>query len=403
MPVSPSALPDIDQAPHALFAHLRRHAPVTRLPGVSGQPEWFVTRYGHVEQLLKDRSLLSNHPPGPSPLLGRGALRGQPTLDDLFNRNLLYLDPPDHTRLRALVTPAFGRQQTDALAAGIADDAERLLDELAGQSRCELIEDYAYRLPLLTIARLLGVGDVAHADLRDWADALVAQNARTPDRPALYHRLHGFARYLLTRFQACDTTPDDSLICQLVAAREDGDRLNLEELFNMVALLIVAGFETVANLIGNGTLGLLQHPEQRACFIDRPDLGDAAIEELLRYDGPIKTSSERWAAQDFELNGQRIRQGDPVRLVFASANRDEAVFDAPDALRLDRAPVRNYAFGSGIHYCVGTRLARLQGRIALQALFTRFPNLALGSAPEALRWHSNLLIRALTALPLRLS
>jgi cytochrome P450 PksS len=210
--------------------------------------------------------------------------------------------------------------------------------------------------------------------------------------------LRAFAEYLKGMFAERQRYPQDDLISALVQAEEAGERLTEEELSSMVVLLLVTGHETVVNMIGNSVLALLQNREQLTWLLANPDHYDRAIEELLRYDGPVETSTTRWAVEDVMLGGELIRRGDVIRVVTASANRDAAVFEAPDQLDLSRQNNPHLAFGRGIHYCLGAPLARLEGRIALGALFGRFPNLQLAQPVEEITWRSGVLLRGPKAL-----
>ena len=392
---------EFNRDPYPFFAQMREHAPVCKVPSQDSRMEWYVTRYRDIETLLKDRELLIKDERVVrvrDPRFSRRKL----SLLDLVNRHLLFRDPPVHTRLRSLVNKAFATQHVDRMRYQIQETAEALLNRIEGSSQTELLDTYAYELPLSTISRLLGVEESKRDAMRDWADAVVdLTDANTPFRQ-LAPTLQEFVRYLDGRFERCKTASDDGLICQLVDVHEAGDRLSKEELFNMVVFLVVAGFETVVNLIGNGCLALLIAPGQREQFVEDPLLAENAIDEILRYDGPIKTSSRRWAAKDFELHGEKIKRGDCVRLVFSSANRDEEMFSSPEQLDITRRGPRNLAFGGGIHYCLGAMLARIQGQIALETLFRRFPRLGLAADPGQLQWRSSVLIQGLETLPLTL-
>jgi cytochrome P450 len=211
--------------------------------------------------------------------------------------------------------------------------------------------------------------------------------------------LQAFVAYLRQLFEQRRQTPQPDLISALLQAEEAGDRLSEEELFSMVILLIIAGHETTVSLIGNATLALLQHPEPMAQLRHNPDLMPTAVEEFLRYDGPVERAMSRWATEEVEINGRILQPGDPIIVIIGAANRDPAYFDDPDRLDIERNPTRHLAFGRGSHYCLGAPLARLEGEIALNTLLRRLPNLRLAVEPEELNWRLIPLFHSLEALP----
>lgn len=392
----------INADPYPLFARLRRERPVCRNTAGDGTVEWLVTRYADVDSLLNDKTRLSKD----LRRIYRGKLgsfrRGDVILSDLVNRHLLFRDPPEHTRLRSLVNKAFTRRNVADMAPQIASISNRLLDRLDKSMETDLVQAYALPLPLSVIAGLLGISEEDAASLRACTAATIDQTNAEVTFKELTPQLQEFLRYLDNIFEGRAPVDPSGLISHLLEVRENSDRLSKEELFNMVILLVVAGFETVMNFIGNGTLNLLFHPEQKAKFLSEPASRDEAIDELLRHNGPTKSATRRWALEDFELGGELIRRGDCVRLLIASANRDESVFAAADELDLERKGPRSLTFGGGIHHCLGGMLARMQGRIALQTLFERYPELCLAVPQEQLRYRSSVLVRGLEALPVYL-
>lgn len=313
---------------------------------------------------------------------------------------MLFADPPDHTRLRALVNQAFTPRRVERLAESIHAAANALLDRVTGQAHMDLIADYALPLPVRVICDLLGIPSDDREVVSEWSQAIISPGSRGLTYSARRRKVKAFVNYLQAMFADRAAKPQDDLVTALVQAEEAGERLNEAELSSMVALLLVTGHETVVNLLGNGVLALLQHPQQLA-LLRRGEVGwETAVEELLRYDGPVETSTTRWVRQDIVLQGQRLRRGDVVRVVITSANRDAAQFAQPDLLDVSRADNRHLAFGLGIHYCLGAPLARLEGRIALPLLFARLPTLRLAVPPAELRWRTGVLFRGLESLPL---
>ncbi|MCA9934780.1 MAG: cytochrome P450, partial [Anaerolineales bacterium] len=277
-----------------------------------------------------------------------------------------------------------------------------LLNTLSTKSEIELIADYALPLPVRIISELLGIPQKDREEVSDWSQAIVSPGSKGLTYSARRRKVKAFVAYLQEMFADRAVHPQDDLVTALVQAEEAGEKLNEQELSSMVALLLVTGHETTVNLIGNGVFSLLQHPQQLARLLAGEADWATAVEELLRYDGPVETSTTRWVREDVLLHGQQLRRGDVVRAVITSANHDAAQFDRADTLDVARTDNKHLAFGMGIHYCLGAPLARLEGRIALPLLFEHFPHLRLAVPPQELRWRSGVLFRGLAALPLAL-
>lgn len=386
--------------PFPTYAQMRTEAPVYAHQAPDGRIIWYITRYEDVTAVLRDdfhfcKDPRNAHAPDESSGRSRPSL-----LHQLINENMLFADPPDHTRLRALVNQAFTPRRVERLAESIHAVANALLDRVTGQARMDLIADYALPLPVRVICDLLGIPSADREVVSEWSQAIISPGSRGLTYSARRRKVKAFVNYLQATFGDRAANPKDDLVTALVQAEEAGERLNEAELSSMVALLLVTGHETVVNLLGNGVLALLQHPQQLA-LLQRGEVGwETAVEELLRYDGPVETSTTRWVRQDIVLQGQRLRRGDVVRVVITSANRDAAQFAQPDLLDVSRADNRHLAFGLGIHYCLGAPLARLEGRIALPLLFARLPMLRLAVPPAELRWRTGVLFRGLESLPL---
>ncbi|MBX3057166.1 MAG: cytochrome P450 [Anaerolineae bacterium] len=395
--------PAFKRDPFPTFARMRQEAPIYAHVSPGGVTTWYITRYKDVLAVLKDndhfvkdvRHTKENNPAAPA----------RPTLHQLINQNMLFADPPDHTRLRALVSQAFTPRRVEQAAPRIQAAADDLLDKAAAAGALELIADYALPLPLMVISEMLGIPPADQADVADWSQAIISPGGRGLGQRLRKQKMRALVAYLEQMFANRSRQPQDDLVTALVQARmEAGDRLSQAELSSMVALLLVTGHETTVNLIGNGALALLLHPAQLA-WLRANEGGRAtavwhtAVEELLRYDGPVETSTTRWVRADFTFKGHRMRRGDVVRVSLASANRDPAQFANPDEPDLARADNKHLAFGHGIHYCLGAPLARLEGQIGLQTLFTRFPGIQLAAPPDELVWRPGVLFRGLERLP----
>jgi pimeloyl-[acyl-carrier protein] synthase len=386
-PLSPRVYRD----PYPTYAKLRRRDPVHW--NVLSQ-SWLFSRYHDVEAILRDHVRFSSdarHRRGVTPFQSAAPYPRGPSM--------LFLDPPDHARLRALVQQAFTPRALATLAPRIRLIAEQLLDQIADPAAFEVMEALARPLPMIVMAELLGVPTADRARFQVWS----RQRARVsePASTAREHReaaraaeeLDGLFIGLIEQRQ---TEPRDDLISALVAAEAAADRLTRDELLVMLRLLLVAGNETTTNLIGNGLLALLRHPDQWQLLREDPGLMPTAIEELLRYDGPVQVNS-RIALAEMEFGRRSIRKGQGVVLLIGSANRDPEAFSQPDRLDITRNGTSHIAFGRGIHHCLGAPLARLEAKIVFEALLERFEEVRLLADNPPFR--DNVVIRGLQALP----
>ncbi|MEU8714015.1 cytochrome P450 [Streptomyces sp. NPDC048663] len=395
---TPSAPAAVDPAelfadPYAVYARLREAGPVHRFTGTDGLPAWLVTRYDDVRQALADPRLSldkAHAKPG-----GYRGLALPPALD----ANLLNMDPPDHTRIRRLVSQAFTPRRIARLREPVRRTADALLDAVAPLGRADLIADYAAPLPIAVICELLGVAEDDRPDFRSWTDALVVPDPARPDgaREAVRALLAYFAG-LLARKRA---EPADDLLSALIAVRDEEDRLSEDELMSLAFLILFAGYENTVHLIGNAVLALLVDPPQLAALRADPARTGAAVEELLRYDGPVPLAIRRFPTEDVTIGGVAVPAGETVLLSLAAAHRDPRRFPEPDRLDLGRDGAGHLALGHGIHYCIGAPLARLEAEIALTALLERLPGLALDVPVDALRHRPSMRTRGLLALPVR--
>jgi len=407
-PAPPSPPPLFDRAfiddPYPAYAWLREHSPVhrTRLP--NGVEAYLVTRYEDVKSVLADPRLSKNAAtsfPGWTP--GRTGIPGEHRSG--IAAHLLNLDPPDHTRLRRLVSKAFTPRRIAEFEPEIRRIADHLLDECertarAGDGTVDLIRGYACPLPVAVILEMLGVPPEDQAIFHEWAFGVVDRSGPRGGVGRSVKRIRGYLRETIHKKRL---NPGDDLLTALVRASDDGEHLSEDEAASMAFILLFAGFETTINLVGNGTLALLTHPEQRARLLAEPDLLANAVEELLRYDGAVEFGTWRFTTEPIRVGGVDIPAGEPVLAVLAAADRDPARFAEPDVLDLGRAATGHLALGHGIHFCIGAPLARLEGRIGFERLLSRHPEAALASPADSLRWHSGLIMRGLYELPVRLT
>lgn len=389
--------------PYPLFAALREHDPVH---WSKRYRSWFVTRFDDVSAALRDARFSSDRisPYRRAKLDGPDADPAVRAAFRVLEDWMVFKDPPDHMRLRKLLSRAFTPRAVSRMRPRIAAIADELLDAVSegGAGATDLIKDYAYPLTASVIAEMLGVPRQDRARFKDWSDqitGLVFGGMGDPNRyTAGAHGMAELTGYLSELVRAHERRPADDLLSALIDARDADDALTHDEVISTGVLLLFAGHETTTNLIGSGLLALLRHPDQRALLDADPSLVAGAVEELLRYDGPAKTVVRLMAA-DVGLRGRTLRRGDRVFLSPSAANRDPAVFDDPDRLDITRGPGRQLGFGIGMHYCLGAPLARLEAAIAIPRALERLPGLR--TAEDELRWHPVLLSRGLLRFPVR--
>jgi cytochrome P450 len=377
--------PDFMADPYPAYARLRSAAALHYHADLGA---FLAMRHADVVTILTDPRFVKE------PLDG-----GPPPLRVMAN--MLDMDPPDHTRLRALVNRAFTPPVVERLRDQIAAIAAGLLDRAAVCGRFDLVADFAGPLCATVIAQLLGVPPEDHARFREWAERTILLTDATQPRSVLAEGRRAVGELVFYFTDLASARPPrltDDFLGGLLAAREQGDRLSLREVVVMCALLLVAGHETATNLLATGTLTLLRNPDQLAALRARPDMMRTAVEELLRYESPVQRSG-RFVAEDLELGGVRLRRGQRVAPMLGAANRDPAAFVDPERLDLGRRDNHHVAYGRGIHFCLGAPLARLEAMISFAALLDRFPRLALDT--EKPEWNANTAIRGLKALPVR--
>lgn len=389
--------------PYPLYRTLRSTQPVLRLPipGHTGPGAWVLTRHADVHRVLRDAAHFSVDRRRAAVVrenlerLPRALLAEEAGL-----RSMLLLDPPDHTRLRGLVNKAFTPKRVSALRPRIEQIVAELLDRVVGEGGMDVIGAFAAPLPAIVIAELLGVPAEDHERFKAWSSELVnaAAIALGGSSERFDAALASILGYLRETIQQRRREPRDDLISAMIQAQEDRDALSDAELLANSNLLLVAGHETTTNLIGNGLLALLRHPDQLERLRGEPELIEPAVEELLRYDSPVQ-ATVRVAREDVELSGHHMGAGAMVACGIGAANRDPEAFPEPERLDLSRLDNHHLSFGFGAHFCLGAPLARLEARVAFEALLERFPRLSLVETEP--RWRPNLFLRGLAELPIR--
>jgi cytochrome P450 len=376
--------------PHPVYAELRARGPVHRVrPPGSDADFWAWLVVGHEEA----RAALAD------PRLSKDGRKIGTTFldDDLIGRNLLGTDPPEHSRLRGLVSRAFTMRRVEELRPRIQEITDELLDAMLPLGRADLVESLSYPLPITVICELLGVPEMDRTEFRKLSNEAVAPTSPGSEYDA-YVQLGGYFTELIEDKRRAG--PSDDLLSDLIrTTAEDGDRLSPQELRGMAFILLIAGHETTVNLITNAVHALLTRPDQLAALRADMTLLDGTIEETLRHEGPVENATFRYAAEPLEIGGVPIAQGQPVMIGLAAADRDAARYPDPDRFDIQRDPRGHLAFGHGIHFCLGAPLARLEARTALRSLLERAPGLVLDGPPG--EWLPGMLIRGVRSLPVR--
>jgi cytochrome P450 len=387
-------LPEVIADPYPIYRRYREEDPVhwgisahSKLPGT-----WYLFRYQDVMQVLE------------SPKFGREAWRvrddgeGSPVpkaykrFQSMVSKWMVFRDPPDHTRLRSLVNKVFSLKMVENIRPEILKIADGLLDRLEERAEMDLVEEFAFPLPVMVIAAILGVDPEDRPLFREWALALQhASASRLTPAPDAYEKAEAATQALIQYFNSAiaqrHQEPRQDLITALIKARDEGDKLTDDEILATCIHLLTAGHETTINLISKGVLALLKHPEAIEKLRSHPELIPNAIEELIRYDSPVQMVT-RWAYADIEIGGKTIKRGDSVGLILGAANRDPERFTDPDSLNFQRPDYKHAGFGSGIHFCLGSILARAEAQIAFNVLLNRLPKMHL--LDETVEWQNNI-------------
>ena len=386
--------PEVLANPYPLFKRLRTEDPVHWDPFLHA---WVVTRYTDVVTVLLKYS--ADRTPTPEKLSEMGLSQLNP-IARVMVQQMLFLDPPTHTRLRSLAAQAFTPARVEVLRSHIRDITNNLLDAVQDKGRMDVIADLGEPLPCIVTAEMLGVPVEDHLQLKVWSQdfaEMLGNFQHNPDRAVrILHSVEGMTAYFRSAMREQRLHPRGGLVSSMMNAEINGDRLTEEEVIANCIVTMVGGQETTTNLIGNGVLSLLRNPDQLEKLRADLSLIPSAVEELLRYEPPSQHTA-RLAPEDTVLGDKQIRKRQAVIAVMAAANRDPERFPAPDRLDITRQDNRHLAFGWAAHFCFGAPLARIEGQIALEAMLRRLPNLALDGGP--LTWRSNLGLRGLTALP----
>ena len=389
--------------PFPLFARVRADGPVHEVTLPDGQRAWLVVRHPEARAALNDPRLSKDMH---AALARDGAVVAEGLPGPAFARHMLSVDPPDHTRLRGLAAAAFSRSRITALRPRVQAIVDALLDELhsRGDTVVDLVAGFAFPLPFTVISELLGIPEPDRAALGAWFTTLLAPAAAPEPPPSAVAASANIVDYLTELLDRKRVEPGQDLVTDLVRAADERDALNQQEILSTIFQLTVAGHDTTTSLIGNGTVALLRHPDQRAALAADPGLLPRAIEEMLRWDAPVPHSTFRYTTQDIPLGDVVIPAYAQVIISLAAANRDENRYQDAESFDITRSDSSHLAFGHGIHHCLGARLARLEGLIAFTTLLSRFPAMRLAVPPSSLRWNhgDGLVLRGLTELPVTL-
>ncbi len=394
-----SLRPEIFADPYPVAHYLRATDPAHWSQDLNA---WVLTRYGDVAELLHDPRFAADRLPPLDSLAETGLERLRPLFSAL-SKMLIFVDPPDHTRLRGLVSRAFTPRIVEGWRVGVQQLVDGILDRVEPESKMDIIGDLAQPLPLTVIGMVLGVPPEYHAQFKRWSDDIsffIGNFSHTDEQLATAQRsILDFSDYFRSLIEARRGNPEADLLSTLIAARDRDDALSEEELQANCMFLLAAGHITTTNLIGNGTLALLRNREQATRMIREPACLESAVEELLRYDSPVQMTA-RLAKEDVEIGGKLIGKGQKVILWLGAANRDPERFHDPDRLDLGRTNNQHLAFSNGARFCLGAPLARLQGQVVISTLFRRFPGIRLQG--ETLHWQGNHVIHGLISLPVTL-
>ena len=388
--------PEVLADPYPLYHRLRNEDPVHWDPFLHA---WVVTRYADVIHVLHHFS--ANRTPTPEQLSSMGLAAMNP-IAQVMVRQMLFLDPPNHTRLRALASAAFTVRRVERMRSHIQEIMDHLLDAVASKGRMDLIADFASPAPAIVTAELLGVPVEDHEQLKEWsADfaEMLGNFQHNPDRfPRILRSVENMCSYFRSAMQEQRVNPRDGLVSAMMAADVDGAKLTEDEIIANLIVTMVGGQETTTNLIGNGMLTLLRNPSVMERLRADSSLMASAVEELLRYESPSQHTA-RLAPEDVEMGGKHVRKRQAVIAVMGAANRDPERFPEPDHLDIERKDNRHVAFGWAAHFCFGAALARMEGQIAFETILRRLPGLTLDTSIP-LEWRHNLGLRGLTRLPI---
>ena len=384
------------QNPFPVYKNIRENDPVQQFLLPNGQFAWIVTTFKEASKVLSDSRFVTNSFAQTESFDAELAPHQK-----IISRNLLSVNPSDHRRLRRLIQKAFTKRMIEKLRGRIEDIANQLLDQVEDKGKMDLIEDFAFPLPIIVICEMLGVPIEDQDKFREWSNVIM-EGFNNPQLSQDSEKvMKAFVGYLKELIAKRRKHLQSDLISDLLRVEENGDVLSEQELYALIFVLIIAGHETTVNLIGNGMLALLEHPQQKEKLMKSPELIHAAMEEILRYNGPAEVSNIRFATEDIKLGGKQIKQGEMVFVALASANRDSEQFIEPDSFDITREANNHIAFGKGVHFCLGAPLARLEGEIAINMLLRRMPAIQLCTDFDLLNWRAGIIIRGLKEMPVK--
>nr|WP_309100156.1 cytochrome P450 [Fredinandcohnia onubensis] len=375
---------DFKRNAYQIYNNLRENDPVHEHIMPSGQKTWLITRYNDAVEILKDNDRITKRVYSLYPEKFEGLLPEKEL--NLVGGHMLYNDPPDHTRLRSIAQKAF----TLPVVKGMADEIQRLTNEILDRAQqkesIDIIEDFAFPIPVTVICNMLGIPDEDHILIKKWSDDYMTASNNYANLKNIYPSLNAFRIYLENLIADRKKNPKSDLTTLLVQAEYKGEKFTVDELVCTLFVTIVGGHETTGSLISNGLYALLENPDQLNLLKNNPTIAPTAVEEFLRYYSPLEFATTRIAARDFTLQNKEIKQHDYIFVGLASANRDPEQFDNPGILDITRKNNKHIAFSSGVHFCMGSQLARLEAKIAFTTFLERFPNFELIGDLKELKW-----------------
>lgn len=393
--------PSFHENPELTFQELRNKAPIQKIILDDGFPVWLISKFNDATEVLRDPRFIKSpnnlRTSDKDPLKGK-TKRASPAYI-LRRFHMLANDPPDHTRLRGFAQKAFTPKIIKEMRPRIQQITNELIDKIQTNRKYDFIDDFAYQLPIIVIAELLGLPVEDREKLRNWSDVLIEVQVTEKNKQSIEESSEAFVSYLNNVFALRRKNPGNDLISTFLKLESADDHLTENELYATIFLLIIAGHETTVNLISNGMHSLLSHPKQLNLLKNNPDLIHSAIEEILRYNGPVINSTMRLAAEDILINGIKIKKGEGVLVIFLSANQDETKFDNSLSFDITRKKNKHLAFGYGIHFCIGAPLARLECEIAINTILDRLPNIKFDPTSDSLEWRASNIIRGLKKFP----
>ncbi|OXR40863.1 Cytochrome P450 107B1 [Nocardia cerradoensis] len=394
--------PAFKHAPFEILADLRKDSPIAKIALPGGESGWLVTRYDDVEAFFRD-SRLTNNPADvyPPEVLAMVFPHGEFS-DALLHSVIFQSDPVHHARLRRLVSASFTPRFIETWQPRIQQITEALIDRLPGHGEIDFVQEIAFPLPMQVISEILGVPTADQEKFRIWSNLYVDAMGNPAAAMQIKDEMQEFLHYLHALLEAKQQQPAPDLLSRLLQVELEGDRLSRKEIIGMAQLLILAGNETTTALLSSAMLTFFQHPEQAEAVKSDPALLKQAIEEVIRYRGPLMNANDRWVAEDFEHQGQQLKKGDHIYLCVTSANRDESRF--PDAATFDirrEDSQRHLGFGKGMHFCLGAPLARLEASVGLSTVLRRMPDIALAVGMDEITWRPGITSSTLEKLPVR--